>query len=222
MTILTRKFALWMMLALLSSLTACHPTTAKWDPAVDLEPDSVLHPTSNIEASHQGYVEGRRLMQLSRYEEAEKRLAEAVDLDTENHKAWWVLAHCRQMQFHKSGDKNQLGKAVQALQKACEKQPDRPNYHNDLGQLYFEAGRFQEAIQALQKARNQIQDWPDPYYHLAQVYVAMNQTDKALNELETSIRLKELFRERAAKEPAFESLQKNQRFQELISQGVGQ
>ena len=201
----------------LGFVAGCHPTTAKWDPAVDLEPDSVLQPTSENAASHRGYVEGRRLMQESRYEEAESRLSEAVALDSQNAMAWRVLAHCLWKHYERDGEQTRLDKAIKAMQRTCELHPKRPDCFNDLGQLHLLSGHFKEALNALTQARSRMPDWPDPHYHLAQVHASMDSADAALDELEAAIRLKGLFRTRAAKDPAFVSLRNLERFQKLIA-----
>ena len=197
-------------------LSACHPTTAKWDPAVDLAPDSILQPTSKVRASHAGYLAGRRLMQEARYAEAEGRLTEALTLDPGNHAARFILGSCRFMQWKEDHNAETLAAAVEALNQAVAARPEDAEYMNLLATALLNAGRLDEAVGHFADLAARFPRWPDPRYHLAEAAAVAGDPGGAMVHLKKAADLHGLIRERAAKNPLFRPLADREDFRQLV------
>ncbi|MBF0498526.1 MAG: tetratricopeptide repeat protein [Candidatus Riflebacteria bacterium] len=90
-----------------------------------------------------------------------------------------------------------LGKQSEAIKefKTCIEQNPQPEYWNDLGKSYLNAGQYQDAIDAFKEVLGRNCRWPDTLFHLALAHRSLGELDKADFQLQEAIRLNPKYRE---------------------------
>ncbi len=106
------------------------------------------------------YQLGSALYYKRMYPESRELLRSAVSLQPKHHKAWLALSQAE------SAMKN-TSEAVRAGSRAVELRGQFADYHNNLGELYLEAGSCKRAVIELEEAVKLNVYYADAYYNLA-------------------------------------------------------
>ena len=69
--------------------------------------------------------------------------------------------------------------AIWNYQKAINLDSDSPNFHYNLGLVYFEIGNYSESIESFKRVENLVPNQTDTYYNLALAYYKMSDSRKA-------------------------------------------
>ena len=112
-----------------------------------------------------------------RYEEAEKALWEAIEVDSSRAEARYELG----VLYNKQG---RPGEAESSLMRALRLDPAYKEAWNELGRLYTNAGRHDEADRALKRAVAIDSGYAQAYYNLSQLRSAQGRAEDATALLE--------------------------------------
>ena len=112
-----------------------------------------------------------------RYEEAEKALWQAIEVDSSRAEARYELA----VLYNKQG---RPGEAESSLMRALRLDPAYKEAWNELGRLYTNAGRHDEADRALKRAVAIDSGYAQAYYNLSQLRSAQGKEEEATAMLE--------------------------------------
>ncbi|MBI3037683.1 tetratricopeptide repeat protein [bacterium] len=92
------------------------------------------------------------------------------------------------------GRLGQFDESIAEFKKCISVNPN-PEYWNDLGKIFLNAGKYEEAIGAFQEVIKQNLLWPDVFFHTALAYRGLSETDKACQSLQEAIKLNPKYRE---------------------------
>ncbi|MBF0546847.1 MAG: tetratricopeptide repeat protein [Candidatus Riflebacteria bacterium] len=92
---------------------------------------------------------------------------------------------------------SRLGRFDEAIQelKTCITVNSLPEYWNELGKTYLNAGGYKEATEAFEKVLEKQPKWPDTFFHNALAYRSMGELEKADALLQKAITLNPRYRE---------------------------
>jgi tetratricopeptide (TPR) repeat protein len=86
-------------------------------------------------------------------------------------------------------DPSKLEQAVEFYERALQLSPHDAVYRNELGRVYFHAGRYEEAIQQLQLSLEIDPKFHATHYNLGLVYLQLGEKNKAEEHFETALLL---------------------------------
>lgn len=86
-------------------------------------------------------------------------------------------------------DPGKLEQAVEFYERALQLSPHEAVYWNDLGRVYFHAGRYEEAIQQLQLSLEIDPKFSATHYNLGLVYLKLGEKNKAEEHFQTALLL---------------------------------
>src|SRR6478672_5388143 len=84
---------------------------------------------------------------------------------------------------------NAFAAAEQKYQQALQLEPQQAEIWSDLGQLYYQSGRYQEALNTLLQALEVGRFTPLSHYRLGLVFEQLQQTEQAIQAYENTIKL---------------------------------
>lgn len=120
---------------------------------------------------------------LGEYETAVPYFRRAVELDSSYTQAIFNLAFC----LDKTGKKDE---AIRLYEKALAMDPDKfPLGYSNLGQIYYEKGRFDDAIAINKKAMHVFPESDLPYVSIGNLYLQQKDTVKAVEWWEQAVKI---------------------------------
>ncbi|WP_422446291.1 tetratricopeptide repeat protein [Thermoanaerobacterium sp. DL9XJH110] len=128
------------------------------------------------------FIQGKKMMDMGRYEEAKELFLKLLAEDPGNaeaHNKLGVIA---------AGEKN-FNEARKYFLKAMELKPGFSSAASNLGNLFFEAGDFEAAEEYYKKAINMDPDNPVPYNNLAVIYKNQGKIDRFVDFYKKSVSL---------------------------------
>jgi eukaryotic-like serine/threonine-protein kinase len=164
-----------------------------------------LDPLSLIVNSNAGYT----LYFARQYDQAIVELEKAKELDPNFPLVYQIFGYI----YGKKGD---TAKSVEALTKAVELAPDNLSFEADLAWAHAISGEKEKAEETLdQLLRISINTYVPPF-HLAGICVGLNQNDRAIDWLEKAYNDRSDQITYIGKDPRFDSLREDPRFQDLV------
>ena len=115
--------------------------------------------------------------------EAEKKQAEALDIDDENAEVYTTLAEA-----YSSGKNNNADKAIEFLNKAIKLKPKNADTYLTLGKVYMSKSNGTEAIKNFQQAISLDPGNADAMTQKAKVYILINNFADAISLLEEAVK----------------------------------
>lgn len=164
-----------------------------------------LDPLSLIVNSNAGYT----LYFARQYDQAIEELERTRDLDPNFALVYQILGYIY-------GQKKEYGKSVEALTRAVDLAPDNLSFEADLAWARAISGEKAKAEESLdQLVRISINTYVPPY-HLAGICVGLNQKDRAMDWLERAYKDRSDQITYIGRDPRFDSLRDDPRFQDLL------
>lgn len=120
---------------------------------------------------------GRVYNSMKKYQEALDSLQKSIDLNPENHYAYYNLGLAYE-------GLEQYENAISAYQEAIRIKPDYIYAYTDLGYVYYYIDRNQEAVDTLKKAIELNPERAISYYYLGLTYLQMGDQSLALKQYE--------------------------------------
>ena len=166
-----------------------------------------------IEADYHGIWSwrGDTLTSLERYEEAITSYDKALEIKPDDAQVWYDRGIAL-------GDLERYEEAITSYDKALEIEPDDDDVWNNRGVALYYAHRYGEAMQSFDRC---LEIAPNNDYGLAskaELYALQGNTEMALSYIEKAIQINEQQRELIRKEPIFNSIRNDPRFQSLVEQ----
>jgi len=177
-----------------------------WDQALkELEQAKEIDPVSPI----LGAVTGWSLYLMRRYEDARAELLRTLDLEQNCYPAHLYLARVCVMQ-------NRMDEAIAEFHKALSSLPGNCTILAELAHALARTGNKAEALQLLERLIRQSEHDYVPAYSVALVYTGLDDADRAFVLLEKACEEPELWLIWLGREPRFESLSGDPRYNDLL------
>jgi tetratricopeptide (TPR) repeat protein len=127
------------------------------------------------------FMRGAMLERQKKYDASEAAFRKVLELDPEYAGALNYLGYTL-------ADRNvRLDEAYQLIKKAVDLEPDKPEYMDSLGWIYFRQGKLDQAVTELQRALDRTED-PTIHDHLGDVYAKLGKTKEAIAQWQASLR----------------------------------
>ena len=127
------------------------------------------------------FMRGAMFERQKKYDASEAEFRKVLELDPQNAGALNYLGYML-------ADRNvRLDEAFQMVKKAVDLEPDKGEYMDSLGWVYFRQGKLDDAIGQLQHALDRTED-PTIHDHLGDVYAKLGKTREAIAQWQASLR----------------------------------
>jgi len=154
-------------------------------------------------------VHGDALRSAGRYDMAIEQLQKTLEIDPN-------FAHAH---FHLGMTyllKEALADAIAEFQKAVSLSPNVTDYKGGLGYAYAVAGERAEARKLLEELKTRSKQSYVPWFYIAGIYAGLGEKDQAIANLEKAYEQREQGLAVMKREPMFDPLRSDARFQELL------
>jgi tetratricopeptide (TPR) repeat protein len=127
------------------------------------------------------FMRGAMFERQKQYDASEAEFRKVLQMDPENAGALNYLGYML-------ADRNvRLDEAFQMIKKAVDLEPDKGEYMDSLGWVYFRQGKLDDAVGQLQRALDRTED-PTIHDHLGDVYAKLGKTRDAIAQWQASLR----------------------------------